>query len=194
MIPKQDRHGARTPADLERKYQFEKRYAEAAKLAETVNKNSGDSQQAIEQLSKQYANLSAELGMKLGVDKDGNVVSTINGVATIIKFLANSISIQSDNFKLSENGSVVMGDATIKSTRGEYETPVSTEIKDGTIVLEPDYTINSEGEWISFELLRFKYGSKTYALYMIAVWVENSATNELMLSFGDFVIGELKQE
>ena len=145
MIPKQDRHGARTPADLERKYQFEKRYKDAAKLTETVNKNADSSNQAIEQLSQQYANLSAELGLKLGVDNDGNVVSEINGIATVIKFLANSISIRSDNFELLEDGTVIAKSGKI----GDWNIGVPSELAkyyEGTTLYSDTYLSDSSEE------------------------------------------------
>ena len=128
--------------------------------------------------------------------KAGSLTSA-DGQSVIFDLLNNALKIASPNFTLSEDGKVEMSDVTIKSARPEvdftgtpFEYPVSTELKEGRIVLEPDYTIWAEGEHISFELLRFKFMGSTYALTMIAVWREGSSGG-LYLSFGEFRIGEV---
>ena len=66
-MSKQDRQGARTPADIERKYYFEKRFAEVMGVAL-------DAQKSVEETR---AKIDAELSLKLGYDDAGKIISMI---------------------------------------------------------------------------------------------------------------------
>lgn len=56
-------------------------------------------------------------------------------------------------------------------------------------VLVPSYKIVSDGAFIVFDLLQFKYGSDTYALKLNTEWVEEGS--ELVLVFRGLSIQKL---
>jgi hypothetical protein len=97
-MSKQDRQGARTPADLEQKYQFGKTFAEILGVAL-------DAQKSVEESE---ALLSAELSLKLGRNEYDEVVSMLNASAHVITLTSNRLVIESDKFSLSEDGTVSM--------------------------------------------------------------------------------------
>jgi hypothetical protein len=97
-MSKQDRQGARTPADLEQKYQFGKTFAEILGVAL-------DAQKSVEESE---ALLSAELSLKLGRNEYDEVVSMLNASASVITLTSNRLVIESDKFSLSEDGTVSM--------------------------------------------------------------------------------------
>lgn len=94
MSNKQDRQGARTPADLERKYNFEKNFAEIMGVALDAQKSVEESQKRID----------AELSLKLGKDDNDQIVSMLNASADTIALKSNRLEIQSDHFTLSKDG------------------------------------------------------------------------------------------
>lgn len=94
MINKQDRQGARTPADLERRYNFEKNFAEIMGVALDAQKSVEESQKHID----------AELSLKLGKDDNDQIVSMVNASADTISLKSNRLEIQSDHFTLSKDG------------------------------------------------------------------------------------------
>lgn len=96
MINKQDRQGARTPADLERKYNFEKNFAEIMGVALDAQKSVEESQEKI----------NAELSLKLGKDDNDQIVSMLNASADTVSLKSNRLEIQSDNFTLSADGHI----------------------------------------------------------------------------------------
>lgn len=220
MIPKQDRLRPRTVEDLERMHNFKKSRKQAQEAVQIAtdarNAASGmDDKLTQEEIFNRLTNNGQAKGffmedgqlyinanyIKSGIInadliKAGSLTSA-DGQSVIFDLLNNALKIASPNFTLSEDGKVEMSDATIKSARPEvdstgtaYEYPVTTEIKEGTIILEPDYTTQPGGERILFELLRFKFFDVTYALKMMAVWAEDTSGN-FRLSFGSFSIGEV---
>ena len=188
MIPKQDRLKPRTVEDLERMYSFKstRRNMDASLEAANAAREAAST-------AEQNA-MEAKTVIENKVDKTDNeqIVSMLNNATGLLQLIGKRIKIQSENFTLSEDGKVEMSDATVKSTRGDYDTPVTTEIKDGTIVLEPKYEIVSDGAFIVFELLRFKYGVDTYALQMTTEWVEDASGTGLMLAFNGLGIKKLE--
>lgn len=116
MSNRMDRQGARTPADLERKYAFEKRMAEAMNAAEEAKKVATSISQTNDGLSLKVQALDndlngdngvkAQLDLKVGTDADGNVTSKVH-------FAADTISIESDNFSLTEKGEIAARKGTL---------------------------------------------------------------------------------
>lgn len=193
MIPKQDRIKPRTVEDLERMYQFKaaaqnsrETYARANEAQSTAK----EAQQSAEQASKRLED-------KVDKTDDAQIITMINRATEIIHLIGKRLKVETDNFTLTEDGKVTMSDATIKSSREvlpDVEIPVTTEIKEGTIILEPNYTIWGEGEQVTFDLLQFKFFDKTYILQMVTYWAgdTNTETGEtsLRLAFERFAIAE----
>lgn len=97
-MSRQDRQGARTPADLEQKYKFGKSFAEVMGIAL-------DAQKSVEEAD---AALKAELSLKLGYDENDKVISMINAASDVICLRSNRLIIESDKFSLDEDGTVSM--------------------------------------------------------------------------------------
>ena len=119
---KQDRINPRTAIDLQRKYG--KKVVKTAEVADDAVKEATQAASAAESAAqaaaaaaKDLTELEAKLDLTLKVNENGEVISEINGVANIIKFLANCIRIESDYFTLNEDGTV-----SIKMTNGEMVT------------------------------------------------------------------------
>ena len=111
---KQDRIHPRTAVDLQRKYG--RKVANTAVVAEGAAKEATQAAASAESAAKAAAEatkdlteLEAKLELTLKVNENGEV----NGVANVIKFLANCISIQSDKFKLAEDGTVEINGGSI---------------------------------------------------------------------------------
>jgi hypothetical protein len=167
------------------------RFKETARLSKQTQEMASVAQQSAAQASQSAAQASQGLSDKVGKMDDAQIITMINRATEIIHLIGKRLKVETDNFTLTEDGKVTMSDATIKSTKGEYEIPVSTEIKEGTIILEPDYKIQAEGEQILFDLLHFKFGSTTYILRMLTHWAEGSTTeSDLRLVFDQFFIAE----
>lgn len=121
MSIKQDRQGARTPADLSR------RFAEVMGIAL-------DTQRAVEDSKKK---IDAELSLKLGYDDSNKIIAMINASADIISLKSNRLEIESDNFVLSSDGYLtargVVIEGDISATSGQIG---GCLIQDGTLYLE----------------------------------------------------------
>lgn len=126
MSNKQDRQGARTPADLERKYNFEKNFAEIMGVALDAQKSVKESQKKID----------AELSLKLGKDDNDQIVSMLNASANTISLKSNRLEIESDNFTLSSAGLLtaknVEIEGNISATSGQIG---SCKIEGGTLYI-----------------------------------------------------------
>ena len=85
---------------------------------------------------------------------------------------------------------------SITSSRDEggVEFPATTEISEGIIMLEPAYRIWAEGESITFDMMKFKYGGTTYMLQVSAYWAESELSETgLRLAFGGWEIKEIEE-
>ena len=111
-MSKMDRQGARTVADLERRYNFGKSFSEVLGIANDAQTHAYQAEEAVEKLERTVSELSifvldeetglnAKLEAKLDKDK---LVSQFN-------LAANEITITSDNFTLTADG-------TIKASKG----------------------------------------------------------------------------
>ncbi len=109
-MSRQDRQGARTPADLEYRYAFGKSFAEltgiatdARGIAEEAKKVAVGATETSDGLSihlKTMENeLKAEMAMKVSTDAEGNLQSKIH-------IGADKLTIDTDNFSLTEDGTM----------------------------------------------------------------------------------------
>mgnify|MGYP007111659115 CR=1 FL=1 len=202
-MSKQDRQGARTPADIERRYNVKRvegaansslSAASSAKIAADGASANASSAQNTASAALIFANeAKTEANKKVDKTDDAQIITMINRAEEIIHLIGKRLKIEAENFTLTETGKVTMSDATIKSSRvvgtDGAEVDVSTEIKEGTIVLEPGYTYSPDYASISFELLRFKYLTQTYGLYMIVN--RTATTTGHLLTLDSFHISEI---
>lgn len=130
-MSKQDRQGARTVAELDRRYNVKKAMGVANDSLVASSKAETMAQQA-----------SADVGNKLGKNDDAQVITMINRATEIIKLLANRLIIESDNFTLSANGSVVAKDIVLQN--GKDEDDYNVKIADGAIEINSPTVLISE--------------------------------------------------
>ena len=102
-MSKQDRQGVRSASELERKYNYERKFAEVMGLYVEVSRN----------LEEQEAIMEAELSLRLGYDDNDQIVSMINASADIISLHSNRLEIESDFFSLSADGTIIASAGTI---------------------------------------------------------------------------------
>jgi hypothetical protein len=172
-------------------YQFK-----AAKKQQTANETlAKESHQMASEAQQKAADSVKGLEDKVDKKDDAQIVEMINRATKIIHLIGKRLKVETDNFKLSEDGKVEMSDATVKSVLPDIDMPVEAEIRNGIITLQPRYTISGEGELITFELLRFKWGNELYALYMQTYWAEDTTSETgLRLTLGQFSIGKVETE
>lgn len=212
-MSKQDRQGARTPADIERRYNVRKAMGaassslSAASSAQAMASNAqtvaSSAKNAADEASASASEAKAEAENKVGKTDDAQIITMINRAQEIIHLIGKRLKIESENFTLTETGKVTMSDATIKSSRvaemsGE-EVEVATEIKEGTIILEPDYKLLTDESGVltavDLELLRFKHGGLTFGLFMVAK-LGTTGTGEdekITLTLDSFHISEITE-
>lgn len=121
-MSKQDRQGARTPADIERKYNFGKTFSEilgvatdARIVAEQAQKTATEISETTKGIFLRVEDLeqgmSAQFKLTIEEAEDGEtgetkVYSLIDGEATEIHFKSNSLIIESDFFTLDRAGKI----------------------------------------------------------------------------------------
>ena len=123
MSKKMDRQGSRTPADLERRHAFAKRFEETQKTAETATKIATSVAETENSLSLKVQTIEndlngeggvhAQLALKVETDADGKLVSKVH-------IEGGFLTIETDNFTLTEDG-------TITATNGTFEGVVTAE-------------------------------------------------------------------
>lgn len=91
---------ARTAKDLEYRYQFSRAFAEVMGICD-------DARRTVEATAKEIEKLEYELSFRLAYDENDKIVSMLNASADIINIKGNRLSIESTNFYLSEDGSIV---------------------------------------------------------------------------------------
>ena len=109
MSVKQDITSPRTAADIERKYNFGKSYSELMGIASDARRTAQEAKQIAQEMSVSNGGLSAVFKLSIENSEDGgrqNVYSLINGKANKIHFEADSLQINSTNFRLAEDGTV----------------------------------------------------------------------------------------
>lgn len=181
MSVKQDRQGARTLADLERKYNFGRSFAEVigiatdarnatAELDKKLAKEIADVRKEITQTDSgliakveaeytkkttfaEFANIvSAQLEMKIGEDDSGKLISMINASADIINLNSNRLVIDSDYFKLSYNGVASINSAQIDYARMVGARIGSAYFSDNGDFVTPQINFLEKGIYLSQKL------------------------------------------
>lgn len=128
-MSKQDRQGVRTINALEQKYYFDRKFSEVMGVANSAHTAA----------KKTAEQVTAELRLTIKKDENDKIVSMLNASADLIKLKGNRISIESDNFTLTEDGKItakngVFDNCEIKETctiKGKLtgNTIASNEIK-----------------------------------------------------------------
>jgi hypothetical protein len=124
MSKKMDRAGARTPAHLEQKYAFERRFAETNETAGAAQKTADEAKKIASEISRADTGLSlkvqaldddlngeggvhAQLALKVETDANGNLVSKVH-------IEGGKLTIETDNFTLSEDGTITAKNGTFE--------------------------------------------------------------------------------
>lgn len=146
-MSKQDRSPARTPADIERKYNFGKSFSEVLGVANDARDFAEEAKAEAEALTLRVEGLEGGLSAQftLSIEEDDKkTFSLINGEATKIHFKSDSILIESTNFTLQEDGTVKIkkGDIGGCSFDGEGNIIVPVKFLSGTISANQ---INADG-------------------------------------------------
>jgi hypothetical protein len=159
MSSRQDRQGARTPADLEYRYAFGKSFAEvmgiatdARNFAEEAKKVSAGVRETNNGIALKVKSLEEQVDGALAleiVEENGKKHSQLRSDVDKIKFKSNEISIESDDFTLTENGEItatkgLIGGWTIDvfgihQTRGAKGTYTITSTTTGTDLTTKTY-------------------------------------------------------
>lgn len=154
-MSKQDRQGSRTPADLERKYNF----AEVREVATNAEVRANEAIKAASEITASGEGLSlkvsaleretkAQLDLKVGMDSEGNLASKIH-------VGADKLTIDTGNFQLTEQGMV-------KSISDN----TSVALENGVTKLNaPTVAVSSGGATSRFvPLIEFKYTDENGAV------------------------------
>ena len=160
-MSKQDRQGARTVAELDRRYNVR----EAMGAASSSLKASEEARTAATDASAAASEAKNAVGDKVSKTDYDTVVDMINASNAIVRLLAGRLVIESDNFTLSKEGSVVAKDITLKSgnAAGDY----SVEIADGVVKVHSPIKIQGEGAIQKIDLMHFEIaGYGMYTLYV----------------------------
>lgn len=112
-MSKQDRQGSRTPAELERKYKFKKNFNEVKKTAEEAKRVASSVSETDKGLELKVKALeedvAAKFEMTVQTDANGNLKSKVH-------IGAGMMTVDTDNFKLSEDGSVQVTGSVMAQT------------------------------------------------------------------------------
>ncbi len=152
MSLKQDRQGARTPAELERKYKFKKNFnevkktaEEAKKVAASVIKDENGLALKVEALEE---DVKAKLEMTVRTDAEGNLKSKVH-------IGAGMMTVDTDNFKLGEDGSVeVTG-----SVRARTENS-SVTLDEGRVKIDSPTQVKSQHNYVPLVEFTFNGAAK----------------------------------
>lgn len=107
-MSKQDRQGARTVEQLNRRYDVK----QALGVANNAQKAAVAAEQTAKGINKDVEYVKGELAFKLGVDENGNLIGKVH-------ISGNQLTIATDNFKLDENGNVEIT-GVIKAIEGAF--------------------------------------------------------------------------
>lgn len=116
FLKKQDRQGVRTAAELDRRYNVKKVEGvanDSLKAATEASATAEESRQTASSASQSASEAKAGLEGKVGKTENDFVVEMINKATTVLKLTLNRLVVDSDNFKLKEDGSVeITGEVT----------------------------------------------------------------------------------
>lgn len=180
-MSKQDRQGARTVAELDRRYNVKKAMGVANDSLKASSKAETMAQQA-----------SANVGDKIGKNDDTQIITMINRANEIIRLLANRLVIESTNFTLSAEGSVVARDITIQN--GKDEDDYNVKIADGAIEINSPTVLISDPEIsdVTFQyvdLLYFNISGDRGGVF--ALYVEMTDQDENGYGGGEWTLNRL---
>lgn len=167
MSKKMDRQGVRRPADLERKYKFQKRFEETQKTAEEAKRIASEVSHTDSGLSLKVEALDnelngadgvmAQLALKVETDADGKLKSKV-------RVTGDEFTVDTENFKLDENGSVeITGAFTTKSPSGQ-----STSIRGGEIISDVPYVAYRSGTY-KYRIFTFYTDAGQYGVYVCGI-------------------------
>jgi len=191
---KQDRIHPRTAAQLQRKYG--KKVTDSAENAANAKSESEQAAELAASAAAKANALEAKLELTVKINENGEVVSEIDGVANVIKFLANCISIQSDKFTLDPDGKVSIngGAIVLKMSNGGYvrigetvdvlavDTEDFTEGKGSRVGILPSAIQFSSGVAGSSTMpIQFEYADGAYKNRLVGDWyIGNVKLSELI--------------
>lgn len=128
-MSKQDRQGARTVTDLERKYNLRDYGEQFAMVAGIAT----DARKATEELEEEINYVKGELALKVGTNDSGELISMIEAYSDEIRLQANTLVITSDFFTLSRTGATHITSAWIDLATINDAKISDAEIIGGTI-------------------------------------------------------------
>lgn len=126
MSNRMDRQGARTPADLERKYNFEKSFAEVMGIATDartsaeqtkviVTKIAETNNGVVLKVTELEKQVDGALALEIVEEADGTKYSQLRSDVDKVKFTSDEVEISSDEFSL-KDGKVVSKEGNVKTT------------------------------------------------------------------------------
>lgn len=197
MSIKMDRQGVRRPADLERKYNFKKRFDETQKTADEAKKIASEISQTDAGLSLKVEALDnelngengvrAQLALKVETDADGNLKSKVH-------VSGNEFTVDTENFSLDENGNVAISGAfNTKSSDGEY----STKIEGGEILVSAPYfegVTDTDGNTVvAHQIMCFTgVDGEKYGLFACGKYLPSLETGEDTFSYIGTMIAKIE--
>lgn len=101
-MSKQDRQAARNVAGLEYKYNFGKSFADLRGMQEGTSKN----------MKNQAQQTATELANRIKYDEYNRIVAMLNAATDAVNF-TNRLSVESENFSLSTDGTITANKGTI---------------------------------------------------------------------------------
>lgn len=200
-MSRQDRQGARTVTDLERKYNLGNlgvQFAEVLGIATDARKATIELEERLSNEIKAVRNeisqstegillrsefdtfkdtVTAELALKVGKDDSGEIISMINASADLIELTSNRLLIDSDFFKLSYNGVATIDSAQIDYARLTGAHIGSAYFSDNGTFATPQINFLREGIFLSEKLT--PYNNRD-----CFVW-ENSDGTDMFRLYGD---------
>ena len=188
-MSRQDRQGARTPADLEYRYAFGKSFAElmgiandartSAEEAKKVSASVKETNDGIElKVKTMEGQLDGALALEIVEADDGSKYSRLSAGVDKMVFKSGDISIESEKFTLDEDGNATFS-GELKAASGTFAGNVISEsnqafggvhtaaLQDGIVkITSPTATVLQEGVGYNtyVPVIELTHGGKTYVL------------------------------
>lgn len=186
-MSKQDRQGARTPADLEYRYAFGKSFAEvmgiatdARNYAEEAKKVSASVKETNDGIEVRVKSLEDNAGGEVAleiVEEGGRKYSQLRSDVDKIKFGAGEITIESENFTLDEDGNAKFS-GELEAATGTFSGNIKSEseqtfggthtaeLADGIVKIHSPTATVKDGI-IYVPVLELYHGEEVYVLAFI---------------------------
>ena len=186
-MSKQDRQGVRTINDLERKYYFDRAFAEVMGVANDAQKAADNARDA----ANKYANdIKGELKLVVKKDENEQIVSMLNASANVIKLKGNRVSIESDNFTLTEDGKITAKKGTFDNCEIKETCTIMGTLRGST--LARNSSTLADGEIVYSEYS--PDASLTEAYYQMRIINKVDTTKKALLYLNTDSLGELHAE